>query len=199
MRRLRSAAAVILLACGLVLLAAHPAFAAEEGGESSGLTSVFHWLNFAIVAGVLVWLLATKAPGYFAGRAKEIVSAIQEAGKAKEKAEAQRREAEQRLANLGAEIEELRAAARRDAQAEVTRILAAAKQEAEKIERAGHMEVDAAARSARIDLRALATRLSIEHAEALLRVQITPAAEDGMFATFLGELAQPGGQARRPN
>jgi len=205
MRRLRVLLVVMLLACGLVLLAAHPVFAAEEGGESSGITSVFQWMNFIIVAAVVVWLLMKKAPGYFAGRARQIVSAIQEAGKAKEKAEAQRREAEQRLANLGAEIEEMRAAARRDAEAEAARIRVAAKQEAEKIERAAHIEVQAAARSARIDLRALATRLSIESAEALLRVQITPAAEDGMFSTFLGELAQPGGpaqpgeQARRPN
>ncbi|HUJ40781.1 MAG TPA: hypothetical protein VLW54_09565 [Candidatus Acidoferrales bacterium] len=195
MKRLRAAVIFCLLLCGVMFLAAHPASAAEEGGESAGATSVFQWLNFAIVVGLLLWVVVKKAPGYFAGRARQIVSAIQEAAKAKELAEAQRREAEQKLAHLGAEIDQMRAAARRDAEAEAGRIQSAARQEAGKIEAAARMEVEAAARSARIELRALATRLSIEHAEALLRVQITPAAEDGMFATFLGELAGPAGQA----
>jgi F-type H+-transporting ATPase subunit b len=189
----------MLLACGLVLLAAHPAFAAEEGGESSPLMTLFQWINFAIVAGLLGWVLVKKAPAFFAGRASQIASAIAEAGKVKAQADAQRREAEQRLANLGAEIEELRAAARRDAAAEVQRIQAATKEEAVKIRSAAQMEVAAAARGARVELRALATRLSIERAEAVLRAEITPAAEDGMFTTFLGELARPGELAGRPN
>lgn len=189
MRRLRAPVLAVLLACGLALLAAHPAFAAEEGGEATGLSSVFQWLNFAIVAGILLWLLVKKAPGFFAARARQIGAAIQEAGKVKAQADAQRREAEQRLANLAAEIDQMRAAARRDAEAEVARIHTAAKDEAAKIEFAARMEVDAAARGARNQLRALATRLSIERAEALLRTEITPAAEDGMFASFLGEIA----------
>ena len=189
MKRLRHAILVAIAACGLLLLATHPVFAAEEGGGESPLTPYFQWINFAIVAGAIAWVLIKKAPPVFAARATQIASAIEEAGKVKAQADAQRRDAEQRLANLAAEIEQLREAARRDAAAEVQRIYAAAKVEAEKIHAAARMEVDAAARGARIELRALATRLSIERAEAVLRSEITPAAEDGMFATFLGELA----------
>jgi F-type H+-transporting ATPase subunit b len=189
MRRLRAAIPPILLACGLALLAAHPVFAAEEGGESSPLTGVFQWINFAIVAGAIVWVLVKKAPGAFAARAREIGAAIEEAAKVKAQADAQRREAEQRLANLASEIEEMRAEARREAAAEAGRIQAATQEEAAKIERSARMEVEAAGRSARAELRALASRLSLERAEAVLRAEITPAAEDGMFATFLGELS----------
>ncbi len=199
MRRLRGAILPVRLACGLVLLAAHPVFAAQEGGEASRLDGVFQWINFAIVAGLIVWLLVKKAPGVFAARVRQIRSAIDEAAKVKAQADAQRREAEQRLANLASEIEEMRAAARRDAAAEATRIHAAAEEEAEKIARAARMEVEAAGRGARGALRAMASRLSIEVAEAVLRAEITPAAEEGMFATFLGELARPGGQGGRRN
>ena len=199
MRLLRAAALPAFMACGMVLLAAHPAFAAEEVGEGSPLATVFQWINFAVVAGVLGWLLAKKAPGFFAARATQIASAIDEAAKVKAQADAQRREAEERLANLGHEIEEMRAAAARDAAAEAQRIQAATRDETSKIERSGQLEVEAAARGARIELRALASRLSVERAEAVLRAEITPAAEDGMFAAFLGELARPGGQAERPN
>jgi F-type H+-transporting ATPase subunit b len=135
------------------------------------------------------WLLVKKAPGFFAARAGQIASAIEEAAKVKAQADAQRREAEQRLANLASEIEEMRAAARRDAAAEAGRIQTATKEEAAKIEASGRMEVEAAARGARIELRALASRLSIERAEVVLRAEMTPAAEDGMFAAFVGELA----------
>ena len=188
MRRLRGAMLPVLLACGLVLLAAHPALAAQEGGGTSPLTGVFQWINFAIVAGLIGWLLVKKAPGVFAARVREIRSAIDEAAKVKAQADAQRRDAEQRLANLASEVEEMRAAARRDAAAEAGRIHAATQEEAAKIERASRMEVEAAGRGARMALRALASRLSLECAEAVLRAEMTPAAEDGMFATFLGEL-----------
>jgi len=198
-KRLHRVILPALIACGLLLLIAHPALAPEEGGKASRLTWDFQWVNFAIVAGAIAWVLIKKAPPFFAARASQIASAIEEAGKVRAQADAQRKEAVERLANLGSEIEELRAAARRDAAAESQRILAAAKEEATKIHAAARMEVDAAARGARIELRALATRLAIARAEAVLRAEITPAAEDGMFASFLGELARPGGQAGRPN
>jgi F-type H+-transporting ATPase subunit b len=186
-RRLRAVFLLVFLSCGLLFVAARPVMAAEEG--ESPLTPVFQWINFAVVAGVVGWLLVTKAPGFFAGRAREVASAIEEAGKVKAKADALRREAEERLAHLGREIEELRAAAVRDAAAEAARIQAATKEEAAKIDRSARMELEAATRGARNELRALATKLSIARAEAALRTEMTPVAEDGMFAAFLGDLA----------
>lgn len=199
MKRQRCLLLPVLAACAYLLLAAHPVFAAEAGEEASPLTPVFQWLNFAIVAGAIGWLLVKKAPPFFAARGAQIASAIEEAAKAKTQAEAQRAEALQRLSNLTAEIAQMQAGARRDAAAEVQRIQAAAKEDAAKIQAAARMEVDAAARGARIELRRLATRLSMERAVALLRAEITPAAEEGMFTAFLAEIAGPGGQAGRPN
>jgi len=197
-KRLRPVLVSLMLAFGL-LLTAYPVFAAEEGGQESPLTATFQWINFAVVAGALIWVFMKITPKIFAARAVQISSAIDEAAKIKAAADAQRRDAEQRLANLGREIEQLRADAARDAAAEAARIQAATKDEAAKIDRSAHMELDAAARTARLDLRALATRLSITRAEALLRSEMTPAAEDGMFATFLSDISRPGGQAGRSN
>lgn len=198
MKRFRWISVIAMVLC-LVLVAASPVLAAEEGAEASPLTPVFQWINFAIVAGLIGWLLVKKAPPFFARRATQIASAIDDAGRVKAKADAQRRDAEQRLANLAAEIEQLREAARRDAAAESQRIQAAAKEEAAKIQAAARLEVDAAARGARIELRALATRLSIERAEAVLRAEMTPATEEGMFTTFLGELSSAGAAPGRLN
>ena len=199
MKRVRSLLLPALAACGVLLLAAMPVSAAEEGGEGSPLTLIFQWINFAIVAGGIGWLLVKKAPPFFAARSAQIASGIEEAGKVKAQADAQRTEALQRLANLAAEIAQMQAAARKDAAAEVQRIRAAAKEEASKVQIAAQMEVEAAARGARIELRRLATRLSIDRAEAVLRAEMTPAAEEGMFTAFLGEIARPGGLSGRPN
>lgn len=198
MRRFRSIRLAGLPAAAL-LLAAQPVFAAEEGAPASPLTGIFQWINFAIVAGVLGWLLVTKAPGFFAGRAAGIASAIEEGSRLKAEAEARRRDAQQRLTNLASELEELRAASRRDAAAEAQRIRAATQEEAAKIERAAQAEVEAAGRSARLELRTLAAKLSVERAEAVLRAEMTPAAEDGIFTSFVGQLTAPGSPAGRPN
>jgi len=198
-KRLRSLHLPALAACGVLLLAAQPVLAAEEGAEGSPLIPVFQWINFAIVAGAIGWLLVKKAPPFFAARGAQIASAIEEAGKVKAQAEAQRAEALQKLANLGSEIGQMQAAARRDVASEAQRIQAAAKEEAAKVHAAARMEVEAAVRGAQIELRRLTTHLSIERAEAVLRAEMTPATDEGMFANFLGEIARPGEQAGRPN
>jgi len=192
-----------MLAAGLLgtamLLGGPPVLAAQEAAETSPLAPFFQWVNFAIVAGVLAWLLVKKAPGFFSERAEQIAAAVNEGSRLKEQAEAKQREAEGRLANLAGELEELRAASRHDAAAEAQRIRAATEEEAGKIERAAQAEVEAAARSGRQELRALAAKLSIERAEAVLRAELTPAAEDGILSAFLGELSIPGGRAGRLN
>src|SRR6266487_878907 len=47
--------------------------AAEQGGKATAQTAneIFNWINFAIVASVLLWLCWKKAPGFFRRRAEE--------------------------------------------------------------------------------------------------------------------------------
>ena len=198
MSRTRRKVPAGLLAAGL-LLAVQPVFAAEESTAVSPLNFVFQWINFAVVAGAIAWVLVKKAPGFFAARAAQIASAIDEAARIKQQAEAQRDEAVRRLANLPAEIEGLSALSRRDAAAEAERIHAATAEEAAKIERAAQAEVEAAARSASLELRVLAAKLSIERAETVLRAEMSATAEDGIFTAFLGELGTSEGLSGRLN
>ncbi len=120
---------VLLFFC--VALSAH---AAEEGGNSATerANELFKWINFAIVAAVLIWLFAKKLPAVFRGNADKISSAITKATAAKEEAERQVREAEAKLANLQREIAALEATARREAIEEGERIRALAQNDAKK-------------------------------------------------------------------
>jgi F-type H+-transporting ATPase subunit b len=177
-----------------VFLVAAPALAAgseAEGGPESPIGWVFRWLNFLILASVLGYFIAKKAPAVFRKRAENIGAAISESAAVKAEAERRLRAAEEKLARLDQEVAGLRAAAMRDAEAERERILATAREEAAKIERAAQAEVVAAERAAWMELKAMAAGLAVERAEAAIRLRITPQAEEALFRAFLSNLARP--------
>ena len=173
----------------LVFLAV-PVSAAEENQLNAPLGWLFRWLNFAIVFGGVGYLLIRKAPVFFRSRAEAIVASITEAAHANAQAERRLREAEEKLRQLDREVAELRAAAQRDSAAEAERIQAVARDEAGKIERAAQAEMEAAERAARMELKALAARLAVERAEAILRERITPETQAVLFRSFLNDLAR---------
>jgi len=180
-------AAGALLASLFFALSAH---AAEEGGAGGveTATEIFKWINFAIVAGAILWVCLKKAPGFFRGRAEAIGSAIAKATSAKSAADAQLREAENKLANLQKEVVELRAYAERESAAEVERIHNATRADLEKIAAAAKAEIEAAERAARLELKALAAKLAVEGAEALLVKQLTAQTQAALIGNFVKSL-----------
>ena len=182
----------ILMAPALraALFLPHSPKAAEEGGAAGADTAqeVFKWINFAIWAGALFWLCVKKAPRFFRERAEAIGSAISKAGGAKAAADAELREAETKLRNLEKEVAELRAFAEREAAAEVERVRAATRLDMEKIAVAAKAEIEAAERTARLELKALAANLAVEGAEELLTKQLTAETQAGLLSSFVESL-----------
>jgi len=174
----------------VLLFAVVGANAAEEGGNAATerATEIFKWINFAIVAGLVVWVFAKLLPPVFRKKAEAISSAITIATSAKAAAEAQLREAETKLANLQKEVVELRAFAEREAAAEVARLRAATQSDTQKIAAAAKAEIEAAERAARLELKALAANLAVDGAEALLVKQLTPKAQESLVSNFVKSL-----------
>jgi F-type H+-transporting ATPase subunit b len=174
----------------ILLFAAASAHGAEEGGSkaSENAAEVFKWINFAIVAGFLLWLCLKKAPAFFSQRASAISSAITSATARKAAADAQLREAEAKLRNLEKEVTELRALAGRESAAEVVRLRAATVSDAEKIQAAAKAEIEAAERAARLALKALAANLAVDGAESLLARQLNPQAQEALISSFVRSL-----------
>jgi F-type H+-transporting ATPase subunit b len=174
----------------VLLFAVVGANAAEEGGNAATerATEIFKWINFAIVAGVIVWVFGKKLPPVFRKKAEAISSAIANATNAKAAADAQLREAETRLANLQKEVAELRAFAERESAAEVVRLRAATQSDAQKIAAAAKAEIEAAERAARLELKALAANLALDGAETLLVKQLTPKAQESLISDFVKSL-----------
>jgi F-type H+-transporting ATPase subunit b len=164
--------------------------ASEEGGNTATerATEILKWINFTIVAGVIVWVFGKKLPPVFQKRAEAVSSAITSATSAKAAADAQLREAETRLANLQKEVAELRAYAEKEAAAEVERLRAATLSDMQKIAVAAKAEIEAAERAARLELKALAANLAVDGAESLLAKQLTPKAQESLISNFVKSL-----------
>jgi F-type H+-transporting ATPase subunit b len=177
--------------CVFLFLAVLPVLAEEREKPpptESGMGLVFRWLNFAIVFGLIAYVAVRWGGPYFRAKADETAGKIAEGARAREAAERQREEIRKKLGGLGDEVTRMRAAAKRDAEAEAKRVREMAKAESEKIERASQMEIEAARRAAHVELKALAARLAVERAETLLAKEMTPQAETALFRTFVTEL-----------
>ncbi len=179
-----------LFVCSALLLFAAAARAAEEGGANSaaGVTEIFKWINFGIVAAALIWVFAKVLPPKFRSNADKISSAITKAQAAKAEADRKLCDSEQRLARLEEEVRGLREQAQKDAAAEAERIRALAKSDAEKVAISAKAEIEAAERAARIELKTLAAKLAVDGAEALLAKQLTPQTQDALITGFVKSL-----------
>ncbi len=167
-------------------LSAH-AEEAESASQQSA-ENLFKWINFALVAGVIVWLCVKKGPGFFGRRADVISSDIQKSTEAKKLADQQLRDAQTKLQNLEKEVADLRASAQRESAAEADRIRDLTVTDEQKIAEAGKAEVVAAERAARLELKALAANLAVNGAESLLVKQLTPAAQEALINNFVKTL-----------
>jgi F0F1-type ATP synthase membrane subunit b/b' len=147
-------------------------------------------LNFAVIAGTILYLSKKNLPGVFRGRTTSIQKAMQEAGQASEDANRRLVEIETRLSRLDAEIGGMREAAEKDAVAEEARIKSAAEEDARKIVESAEQEIAAAAKSARRELTAYAANLAVSLAAKQIKVDAnTDQALVRGFANQLGPKA----------
>ena len=181
-------ARVVASAVFALLLIAITAHAEEAPASQQSTENLFKWINFALVAGVILWLCLKKGPAFFAGRAEAIGSAIQKSTEAKKLADQHLSDAESKLQNLEKEVAELRASAQRESAAEAERIRKHTQSDALKIDAAAKAEIAAAERAARLELKALAANLAVSGAESLLAQQLTPAAQESLINNFVKTL-----------
>ena len=176
---------------GLALLCAVMSGAAEEGGSSAAhvmSSGAFKWVHFVIVAIALYWVFAKALPPKFLQNAEKISAAITRAASAKAEAEKQLQESATKLASLEKEVAQFRAQVQKDAAAELERLRAATKTDAEKIGIAAKAEVEAAERAAHIELKELAAKLAMDQAESLVAKELTPAVQEAMLNDFVQRL-----------
>jgi F-type H+-transporting ATPase subunit b len=145
-------------------------------------------LNFAVVAGVIIWAGRKCLPGIFRARTAAIQKAMREAQKASEEARRRLAEIESRLMKLDGEIGMMRDAAEKEAAAEEARIQAAAKDDARKIVESAQQEIASAAKAARRELTAYAADLAVGLAQKQIRIDA--ATDQALLRNFAGDLSK---------
>jgi F-type H+-transporting ATPase subunit b len=171
--------------------------AAEQGGKAAeGEPSQLLWkfANFAILAGLLGYMIYKKAGAFFRSRTEAIRKDIEEAGNLRREAEERAAGIERRIENLQAEIESLRAGARAEMTAENERLRQETEAGFEKIRRQTEQEIASAAKAARHEVRAHAAELAVDLAAGKLRALMTPTTDEALAGAFLDGLEKTGGR-----
>jgi F-type H+-transporting ATPase subunit b len=176
------------LALAMMLVFATLARAAEGAAAEQSTGMAFKWIHFVILAVLLIYVVRVYGRPYFHRKADSISDAITKATAAKSEAEKQLKEAAAKLAGLEQEVQHFREQAQKESAAELDRLRAMTKIDAEKISAAANAEVEAAERSARVELKALAAKLAVDQAESLVAGELTPAVQEAMINHFVQRL-----------
>ena len=148
------------------------------------------WANFAILAGVLGWLIKKNAGPFFQARSQAIQTGIAEATRTREEAEARAAEIERRVSNLSAEVQSLRERSADEIARESERVRAETETQIRKIQTQAENEIASAAKHASADLKAYAAQLALELAERQVQDRLTPQTQDQLVDSFTAELKQ---------
>ena len=168
-----------LLALAFSAAPALAAAAEEAAGHGGGIpwTDLFKQVvNFAILAGALVYFLKKPISSYLKDRSEQLRKAIEDAARAREDAAAKLSDIEKRLAGLPGEIAGMRGRMEAEAEEEARRIREAAQAEIERVRTQAQFAAEQEVKKARQELRKEAAVLAIGAAEEIVRKSIT--AED---------------------
>ena len=180
--------------------AASPSGAAHEGTESEApeahgselVGMIARLVNFAILAGVLVYFLKSPLAGYLSGRSSAIRSDLVNAAEMKREAAAQMEEIDRRMSALPAELEALRAQGAREIAAEEERIRAAAALERDRLLEQARREIEWQVKVAERDLVSHAADLAVGVATERIKHNITDDDRERLVDRYVQQLKGQG-------
>jgi F-type H+-transporting ATPase subunit b len=175
-----SRAARLLLAVLGFLSVAGFAYAAGEGEAHHGVGAV-PWVdivkqavNFAILAGALVYLLRKPLSTYLRERSESLRKSIEAAASAREEAARKLAAVEERAARVAEEIAQLNAKMDAEAKVEAQTLHEAATAEIARIRSQAEFAAEQEVKKARQELQAEASDLAARAAEELVRKNLSP-------------------------
>lgn len=177
------------LALVIVLLAAAPAFAAEEAAHESSLADLF-WpvVNFAVMCGVLYYFFSAPFAGYLKDRSETIRRDLVEAAALKSSATAQLAEIDRKINALPGEIQTLRERGKAEVLAEEQRITQQATAERDRLVEQARRDIDVQVRLARRALTEHAADLSVQLAADRIASETTEADHNRLITRYLEQV-----------
>jgi len=158
----------------------------EDAGEKN---LGWKWANFALLAIGLGYLVRKNLPPVFQSRTEEIQRGIVEAQAMKRDAEKRAAEMQAKLESLGADIEKFRTQARSEMEQESARIAEETGRQLEKLKRQTELEIETAGKIAQRELRSYAARFALELAETRIRGMLDAKTEGALIQDFVRDLS----------
>ncbi|WP_414718509.1 hypothetical protein [Trichlorobacter sp.] len=188
----------ILSGLAVVVAILVPVLAIASGGgehhpDSGAQLKDFGWrvVDFALLVGIVIWALKkANVKGSLAERQQQIEKNLREAREARETAEAKLKEYTDKLEKANQEVDALRAAMLKEAEAEKQRIIAEAQTAAAKVAVQAAQAADQEVSKARTELRVEAARLAVELAGGKLGGAVQKADHDRFVQDYLGKVVQ---------
>jgi F-type H+-transporting ATPase subunit b len=189
----------ILLGLGASLLVVSLALAAggeAAHGEAHGITPTkitdFIWrtVNFAVFAGVLIYLVYKPAKQFFAKRTSDIGETFEDLETQKAEAEAALAAAQERLAQVGAEREKLLEQFREEGEAEKEKIIQKAEMVAARIKDMAALSIEQETKKAAQELRKEVAQQATQMAEEMIRKEITPTDQNKLVEEYLQKVVE---------
>jgi len=165
--------------------------ATEAGEEGFGLNfDIFETniINLAIIIAVLFFFGRKFLGSNLSKRRAQIEEDIANAEQRAQKATADLKEAERKLAEAQKEMESIRNSAKESAQKAKKRILAENAKEVERIKDAAIQDVDAERERAVTEIKQYIARLALEKAESQLREHLDQSAQEKLIDRSLAQL-----------
>lgn len=170
---------------------------AEQGKEAEGGgwgAVIAKAVNFAILAGVLVYFLKTPLTGYLTSRIARVRQDLVAAAETRETATRQLAELEAKLKGLPAELEALKRRGAEEIAAERVRIEQAAEAERQRLLEHTRHEIEMRFRLAKRELLEHAADLAVGLASERIRRSITPEDQARLVDRYTAQLPAPSGQ-----
>ncbi len=188
MARTAGARPAVLQESGAPLTAENASEVSRQSVQEPFWYSIARLVNFAILAGVLVYYLRAPIARYVAQRSTEIRANLVKAAETREAAAAQLAEIERKMKALPAEIEALKARGAEEIRAEEARIREAAEHERRRLLEQARREIDLHLRAAERDLIKRAADLTVDLATDRIKQTITDQDQQRLVERYLAQV-----------
>ncbi len=190
-KRQRIIANLAMIATVMIPVIAVASGGGEHHPDSGAQIKDLAWrvLNFAVLVGIMVWAIKkSNIKGSLADRQTLIEKNLREAREAREAAEAKLKEYNDKLSRANFEVDALREAMLKEAEAEHQRIIAEANSAAAKVTAQASQAAAQEFLKARTELRAEAARLAVELAGGKLAGAVQKSDHDRFVQDYLGKV-----------
>jgi F-type H+-transporting ATPase subunit b len=169
-----------------------PAWAAGGGGhhELNWWDFTLRLINFAIMLGLLIYLLKKPLGNYFVSRRENIQSTLAELEQKKLEADRKCAEYQAKLAALDKEVAQIVAEYVQEGEAEKGKIIEAANKQAEYLKQQAQLTIQQEIKTARESLQEEIADLTVAAAEDILRKNIKAKDQDRLVQEFIAKVVE---------